>query len=326
MLHTQFLFVVNRKENTQMSNDLAILNSNLPAHLRSADALDDVTKALMGGTGGIKRISIEGSVWRLMVNGKEVAQKEERTLNAVIVAAAPKVARTYYAGVYKKGAVSAPDCWSADGEKPDPTAANPQHKTCTGCPQNIKGSGQGEGRACRFSRRLAVVLDNDLNGDVYQLTLPSTSIFGEGEPGKWPLEMYAKMIGAKGIPITAVVTEMRFDTSSATPKVTFKPVRFLEADEHAVVIEKGKSDDAQKAITMTVAQADGVGHSAPKVEAQDENDVIEALAQPAKAKKAEAKVEVEVEAPEPEPVKREAKKEEVVEKADLSNILDEWDD
>lgn len=304
-----------------MSNDLAVLSSNLPAHLRSADALDDVTKALMGGGGGIKRISIEGSVWRLMVNGKEVAQKEERTLNAVIVAAAPKVARTYYAGVYKKGVVSAPDCWSADGEKPDASASKPQNNICATCPQNVKGSGQGEGRACRFSRRLAVVLDNDLNGDVYQLTLPSTSIFGEGESGKWPLEMYAKMIGAKGIPITAVVTEMRFDTASATPKVTFKPVRFLEAHEHATVIEQGKSDDAQKAITMTVAQADGVNNSAPKPQAQDELESFEAP-KPKEEVKAEAKA---VE-PEQEPVKREAKKEEVAEKADLSNILDEWDD
>jgi hypothetical protein len=261
-----------------------------------------------GGGGGSKRISIEGSVWRLLVNGKEVAQKEERTLNAVIVAAAPKVARTYYAGVYKKGVVSAPDCWSADGEKPDATATNRQSDSCATCPQNIKGSGQGEGRACRFSRRLAVVLDNDLSGDVYQLTLPSTSIFGEGEPGKWPLEMYAKMIGAKGIPITAVVTEMRFDTSSATPKVTFKPLRFLEADEHAVVIEQGKKDPAQKAITMTVAQADGVNTTA---------------SEPAEQKLAS---KAEPQASEPEPVKREPKKEEVVEKADLSNILDEWDD
>ena len=302
-----------------MSNDLAILNSNLPAHLRSSDALDDVTKALMGGGGGgSKRISIEGSVWRLLVNGKEVAQKEERTLNAVIVAAAPKVARTYYAGVYKKGVVSAPDCWSADGEKPDATATSPQSDSCATCPQNIKGSGQGEGRACRFSRRLAVVLDNDLGGDVYQLTLPATSIFGEGEPGKWPLEMYAKMIGAKGIPITAVVTEMRFDTSSATPKVTFKPVRFLEADEHAIVIDQGKKDVAQKAITMTVAQADGVSNSAPAPTAQ----APEPEQAPKKAPQPEA---VAAEA-EPEPVKRESKKEEVVEKTDLSNILDEWDD
>lgn len=305
-----------------MSNDLAVLNTNLPSHLRDSAALDDVTKSLMGGgTGGSKRISIEGNMWRLLVNGKEVAQKEERNLNVVIVAAAPKVSRTYYAGVYKKGTVSAPDCWSADGDKPDAAVSDPQSSSCATCPQNVKGSGQGESRACRFSRRLAVVLDNDLNGDVYQLTLPSTSIFGEGEPGKWPLEMYAKMIGAKGIPITAVVTEMRFDTKSATPKVTFKPVRFLEADEHAAVIEQGKSLAAQKAITMTVAQADGVSSTAPKLESKPE---------PKAEVKAEAKaekVEVEaVEAAEPEPVKREAKKEEVAEKQDLTNILDEWDD
>jgi hypothetical protein len=301
-----------------MSNDLAVLDSNLPAHLRGAAALDDVTRSLMGSGEGIKRISIEGSVWRLLVNGKEVAQKEERTLNAVIVSAAPKVARTYYAGVYKKGVVSAPDCWSADGDKPDESVKEPQHSACSSCPQNIKGSGQGDSRACRFSRRLAVVLENDLNGDIYQLTLPSTSIFGEGEAGKWPLEMYAKMIGAKGIPITSVVTEMRFDTGSATPKVTFKPVRFLEADEHAVVIEQGKTPTAQKAITMTVAQADGVttapAIAAPAPEVKEEKPV---------AKKEAAPVPDEVE---DEPVKRTTKKEEVEEKKDLSDILDEWDD
>lgn len=305
-----------------MSNDLAMLDSNLPAHLRSAAELDDTTKSLMGSGEGIKRISIEGSVWRLLVNGKEIAQKEERNLNAVIVAAAPKVARTYYAGAYKKGVVSAPDCWSADGDKPDASVKEPQHTTCANCPQNIKGSGQGESRACRFSRRMAVVLENDLNGDVYQLTLPSTSIFGEGEPGKWPLEMYAKMIGSKGIPITAVVTEMRFDTASSTPKVTFKPVRFLEADEHAAVIEQGKTEVAKKAITMTVAQADGVTQTAAEKKAEPA-PAPEAPKETAKEAEPE---KVEAEAVEKEPVKREAKKEEVAEKQDLSNILDEWDD
>lgn len=302
-----------------MSNDLTLLDSNLPAHLRNGAALDDTTRALMGSSESGKRISIEGSVWRLLVNGKEVAQKEERTLNAVIVAAAPKVVRTYYAGAYKKGVAAPPDCWSADGDTPDATATNPQNPSCVGCPQNIKGSGQGDSRACRFSRRLAVVLDNDLNGDIYQLTLPSTSIFGEGEAGKWPLEMYAKMIGAKGIPITSVVTEMRFDTGSATPKVTFKPVRFLEADEHATVIEQGKTSTAQKAITMTVAQADGVtAKSAPAISAPTATETPKEVAQePAPA------VSEEVEA---EPVKRTVKKEEVEEKKDLSDILDEWDD
>jgi hypothetical protein len=147
---------------------------------------------------------------------------------------------------------------------------------------------------------------------VFQLVLPSTSIFGEGEPGKWPLQTYAKMIAAKGVPITAVVTEMRFDTSSSTPKVVFKPVRFLEANEIENAIEQGKSPSAINAITMTVAQTDGVQKlEAPKVEAK------------AEAPKAEPKVEAEEV---DEPVKRSAKKEEPTPKKDLSKILSDWDD
>ena len=138
-----------------------------------------------------------------------------------------------------------------------------------------------------------------------QLTLPASSIFGAGEPGKWPLQTYAKMIGSKGVPITAVVTEMRFDTDSATPKLTFKPVRVLDSDEHNTAISQGKTPAAIKAVTMTVSEAD----SAPRLEA--------------KAKAAVAEVVVEVE----EPTKRASKKEEApAPKKDLSKILSEWDD
>jgi hypothetical protein len=288
-----------------MSKELAMLDMSLPAHLQSLE-LDDTTKALMGsGGGGSKRISIEGGVWRLLVNGKEIAQKEERNLNVVIVAASSKVARTYYAGTYKKGVSAPPDCWSANGDYPDKSVEAPQATGCANCPQNIKGSGQGDGRACRFSQRIAVVLDNDIGGDVFQLVLPSTSIFGEGEAGKWPLQMYAKMIGAKGVPITAVVTEMRFDTASSTPKITFKPVRFLESNEISTAIDQGKSTEAVKAITMTVAKA------------KDDAPALEAPKAEIKAKPAEL---------EAEPTKRTAKKEEPTAKKDLSKILSDWDD
>ena len=288
-----------------MSKELAMLDMSLPAHLQSLE-LDDTTKALMGsGGGGSKRISIEGGVWRLLVNGKEIAQKEERNLNVVIVAASSKVARTYYAGTYKKGVSAPPDCWSANGDYPDKSVEAPQATGCANCPQNIKGSGQGDGRACRFSQRIAVVLDNDIGGDVFQLVLPSTSIFGEGEAGKWPLQMYAKMIGAKGVPITAVVTEMRFDTASSTPKITFKPVRFLESNEIQTAIEQGKSTEAIKAITMTVAKA------------KDDAPALEVPKAEIKAKPAEL---------EAEPVKRTTKKEEPTPKKDLAKVLSDWDD
>jgi len=296
-----------------MSNELAVFDQGLPSYLKNAE-LDATTKALMGGGGGeSKRISIKGGVWRMMVNGKEVAKNEDRSMNVVIVAAAEKVSRTFYAKQFSEGGeVSAPDCWSADGEIPDAKAKEPQAKRCIECPQNVRGSGQGESRACRYSQRLAVVLANDVRGDIFQLTLPAASIFGSGEAGKWPLQTYAKMIGSKGVPITAVVTEMRFDTDSATPKLTFKPVRVLEPQEHEAAIAQGKTPAAQRAITMTVAETDGV-------------KVAEAAAVEFETVKPKAApVEVVVEE---EPVKRTAKKEEApADKKDLSKILDEWDD
>ena len=301
-------------------SELALFSQNLPAHLRTAE-LDETTKALMGGSGGSKRISIEGGVWRMLVNGKEVAQNEDRAMNVVVVAAAQKISRIFYAGTYKKGVVSAPDCWSADGETPDAKAKAPQGKSCATCPQNIKGSGQGDSRACRFQQRLAVVLENDIGGDVYQLALPSTSIFGAGENGKWPLQTYAKMIASKGAPITSVVTEMRFDTNSSTPKLTFKPVRFLETNEFQTALDQGKSPAAISAITMTVAQTDGV-----------KDDDGEEFEQPPKAKAAAKAAEDDAPespapAPAPEPTKRASKKEEApAPKKDVSKILAEWDD
>ena len=302
-----------------MSNELAMLDTGLPAYLKELE-LDDVTKSLMGGgSGGTKRISIKGGVWRMMVNGKEIAKNEDRSMNVVIVNAAPKVSRTFYAGTYKEGEVSAPDCWSADGDVPDAKAQNPQSKRCVDCPQNVKGSGQGDSRACRFSQRLAVVLANDIKGDVFQLTLPGQSIFGEGAPGKWPLQTYAKMIGSKGIPISTVVTEMRFDTDSATPKLTFKPIKVLEKTDALAAIDQGKTDSALKAITLTVAEADGV--KTPRLAAPvDPLADMKGEEEPAKPAKVAAEVV--------EPVKRSSKKAEEApaEKKDLSKILSDWDD
>lgn len=294
-----------------MSNDIAVLDSALPDYLKTLQ-VDDTTKALMGGGGASsnKRISIKGGVWRLMVNGKEVATNEDRHMNVVIVAAAPHVSRTFYAGQYQEGGeILAPECWSSNGVSPDPKANSPQSSRCVDCPQNIAGSGQGNSRACRFSQRIAVVLANDIKGDVFQLTLPSTSIFGEGMSGKWPLQAYAKMLGGKNIPITAVVTEMRFDTNSSTPKINFKPVSFLNSDQHEIAIKQGTTDSAKRAITMTVAETDGAKvKQLPKIEAVKEEAPAEEVVA--------------------EPVKRSTKKNEqaAAGKPDLSKVLAEWDD
>jgi len=265
-----------------MSNITTFNPTKVPAFVKKAE-LSSIAKALAGGgTGGtsMKRISTKGGVFRLLSGGKEVASIDDRHLDVVIVNAAPKVSRTFYAGQYIEGEAKGPDCWSADGDLPDASVAEPQAKSCATCPQNIKGSGQGESRACRFSQRLAVVLANDLEGDVMQLTLAATSIFGKDEgEARRPLQAYARFLAAQNINPEMVVTRLKFDTKAAVPKLFFMPVRWLEDDEYASAIEKGQTEDAKRAVTMTVSQADNVKppvlehkKAAPIVEETEEVD------------------------------------------------------
>ena len=175
-----------------MANDLSLLGGNLPAHLQGQ--LDETTKALMGGQGSggsTKRISIRGSVFRMIDGGKEIAKNDDRAMNIVIVAAAPYNSRSFYTKTFSEGSAGLmPDCFSDDGITPNARSENKQAASCKDCPQNIAGSGNGQSRACRFSRRLAVLLENDQKGEVMQLTLPASSIFGKAEDGKMPLEAY----------------------------------------------------------------------------------------------------------------------------------------
>ena len=270
--------------------------NTLPAHLKNLQ-LDATTKALMGGSGstGGKRISIRGNVFRMMVDGKEIAQNEDRAMNIIIAAANANVSRTFYAGTYQEGQAMAPTCWSNDGVAPDIKSEQPQASKCASCPQNIKGSGQGDSRACRFSQRLAVLLENDIRGDIYQLSLPAQSIFGAAENGKMPLQSYAKFLGSPGLPVTAVVTEMRFDTASATPRLTFKAVRPLNEEELAMAQDKGQSAEAKSAIAATAAQLDGATKisvaavEAPKAEPTVEAESVETAEPTKRTKKAAPK-------------------------------------
>lgn len=236
--------------------ELANFNATqAPAFARKGE-LSALAKSLTGGTGGGggKRISIKGGVFRLMADGKEITSIDDRHLDVVIVNAAPKISRTYYAGTYEEGNTSAPNCWSADGETPDASIDEPQASNCASCPMNVKGSGQGDSKACRFSQRLAVVLANDIQGDVMQLTLAATSIFGKEEGDKRPLQAYARYLAAQSINPETLVTRLRFDTKAAVPKLFFQPLRWLEDDEYAVAVEKGASTPAKSAVTMSVSK------------------------------------------------------------------------
>jgi len=249
-----------------MGSEVALFSGQLPAHLRARAAeLSETAKALMGSGGGGKRISMKNGVWRLLDNGKEIAQIEERYLDVVILKAAPKVGRVFYAKQFDANEVAAPDCWSADGEKPDASIKTPQCRTCADCDQNVAGSGKGDSRACRYQQRVAVVTASDLveHGDkasVLNFTVPATSLFGKADGDKRPLQEYARWLVAQKASPEMLVTRMKFDTSGDAEgqKVIFKAMRWLEQEEFDAVEILAASDDAEKAVTMTVAQIDKV--------------------------------------------------------------------
>ena len=294
-----------------MSNIQVFTPGNLPAFAKKAE-MSAIAKAMMGSAAQTgKRISIKGGVFRLIADGKEVAAVEERYLDVVVVNAAAKVSRTYYEGAYDENKATAPACFSQNGDVPDPSIKTPQFANCANCPQNAKGSGQGDSRACRFSQRLAVVLANDMEGDVMQLSLAATSIFGKAEGENRPLQEHSRWLVAQGIDPTMLITRMKFDTKAPVPKLFFKPMRWLTEEEFAVTQEKGTSKEAIDAITMTVSQTDGVPAAAApapfpgkppvgKAKAAPAPEPDEEEEAPAPAPKAKAKPKA-APAPAPEP-------------------------
>jgi len=319
-----------------MSTQMSIFKTGggLPVHLQKKE-LSASTKALMGGATG-KRISIRGGVFRMVINGQEVAVSQDRFMNVVVVLVAPNIARHYYKEVYQEGVNASPDCWSIDGETPDPHSEHLQSTACAVCPQNIAGSGQNDSRACRYLQRLAVVPEKNLEaGDIYELSLAATSLFGKGDNGKMPMQQYARFLGGHGVDIESVVTEIRFDLDSATPKLVFSAVRPLEIDELSWVEEYKESPEAQAAITFSAFTPPAKAveppkeplYGRPRVIQEPEAPVIkeEPIPEPAKPTRARRRAPV-PEQPEPviaEPIKREAKPEPKP-VTNIDSILAEW--
>ena len=158
------------------------------------------------------------------------------------------MSRTFYEGKYEEGANVKPSCWSAEGLVPNQEVLNPQSSSCTTCKQNIEGSGEGKSRACRYSKRLAVTLENDIGGNIYRLQVPAKSYFGRAEGDKMPLQAYGKFLSGHGLPITGLVTEARFDTSEAVPVMKFRAVRPLSRPEWEIAKAQGDSEEAKQAV------------------------------------------------------------------------------
>jgi hypothetical protein len=286
-------------------NDITIIDQNVPDFLREA-GLSALTKQLAGRTGA-KRIVPRNGIFRKVVGGEEMG-KVKGPINTIVVNASPHVGRIFYLKQWSPDAEpSAPDCFSNDGRTPDAGANNPQSERCDTCPQNVKGSGQGQSKACRYSRRLAVLLEEDfgtaLEGHVYQINLASKSLFGDSPSDKiHPFENYSKYLANNGKNIDHLVTTIMFNEDNDNQSVLFTANRYINRHEFEVLNKVSVAPETQRLVVMTPYQADASGRSAPKQ-----------IAAPAPAEEAE-------------PVKRETRKPEAppAEKKDLKTVLKDW--
>lgn len=277
--------------------------------------LSDLAKSLASANNSRRIATNTNGTFKRVVNGEQIGKAIRGEFNAIIVDALPKVSRVFYAGKYDPDAKpTLPDCWSNLGDKPEAAAGNPQASNCASCPKNVVGSGEnGKGRACRFQRRIALLIEGDDSGDVYQFNVPAKSLFGKGSGNVHPFESYVKFLIANGEGPDTVVTNIAYNLDAETMELQFTPMRGVSDAEYELVKEARNDPATRQMIMLTVAAQDGVkaepkAEAKPKITYSDEPD----------------DEDEEVEAPK----KRASKKDEPVVEGnkDLADVLNAWGD
>ena len=279
--------------------------------------------------GGYNRIATNtNGTFKRIVNGEQVGKAIRGEFNAIIVDMLEKPSREYYAGQYDPDAKGTmPDCFSALGDKPDPKAKDRKAANCASCPMNIDGSGQnGKGKACRFKRKVALLLEGDTSGDLYQFNVPAKSLFGKGNGNTHPFESYCRFLVANGAAPDRVVTTIAYNLDAETMELNFTAERFI-TEEELVLVEAAQANPlTRKLIQLSAAEADKP-KALPQTE-EPEEEPVPAIKPATTAKRANKwDDDEEDEAPAAEPAKRATKKEEPVKlSADLGSLVSAWAD
>ncbi len=290
--------------------------SNLPTVRRESRRMDRMSS---GSGGSMRRIQLSnGRTFKRIVGGEQIGKSASEQLDVIIVDWLAEPSRKFYAAAYDKDAkATLPDCWSNDGVVPEAGAKNKQANNCANCPKNVKGSGSnGKGKACRYERRLAVLVAGDPSGDVYQIAIPGASLFSDNNGSVYGFEGYKKFLLANGEALDTVVTRIIYDDTD-TVKVGFKAVRHLTEVEAGFVDAAQDDPETERYTKLTVAAADGAKAPALKTSLAIEAAPVTAPANPFGD-------DDEDEAP-AAPVKRAAKPKAAAEvKPELASVLSEW--
>ena len=303
-------------------NDLTIFDAPMEGNFVRRESR---FKDRMGNSGGstMRRIKLSnGRDFTRVINGEVIGNPVEKQLDVIIVGWLDEPSRKFYAGKYDSTAKGVtPDCWSNHGIKPEANSKNPQARSCMECPQNVKGSGEGDRKACRYERRIAVLVAGDPTGTVYQMSIPAASLFSANEGNMYGFQGYRKFLIANNEAFDTVVTSIIYDRKAQTTKVFFKATRFLTAQEAETVDRAQDNPDTERYTLLSTATVD-----APKAIAAPEPEPVAVIAAAPTVAPSNPFGDDDEDDMEEAPVKRPAKKEAVAAapKPELKEALGAW--
>ena len=226
-------------------NDLLIPSmAEVPGYILNPElarqANDDAAAGI--STGMPPRLKLSGKQFTLVdANGDETAfpagkmvigPDDNAYLPMVILRAIKPLQKAWYAGAYNAEEGNAPDCFSTDSVRPDPSSPAVQSELCANCPHNAFGSGTDQagnatkGKACKDTKTLAIFIPGsrkvETDPKAYMFKIPADSLKN--------FAMYVKSLSAAGIPLGTAKTLVTFDQTVTHPKVIFKFGGFLPQD------------------------------------------------------------------------------------------------
>lgn len=226
-----------------MSQMIPFNQAQLPAFLQQAAGAASINQQAATGTGGNTpdSISIEGGRFSIFKGGAKVQTLGQLEMQVVIIHANPGITKTFYASAWNPAQdAMAPDCSSDDGVMPRADVGTPQCGSCAACPQNQFGSKinpqtQKQSKACTDKKSLAVVAPGAVDGDMYRFQVPAASL---GDFG-------AFLRGLPNVPYYGVICEISFDTAATFPKVKFRPVGYVSAEQYAIIAARHDTQEAK---------------------------------------------------------------------------------
>lgn len=217
-----------------MSTQIAI-----PDYLRAfmteqPQALADA-EAMAAASISLPRVSLKAKRFRFIEDGEESFNEAESFVVILKVEPGPgKNTKTFYEGDYTPGDTTPPDCASSDGIRPDPWVSKPQNDLCSTCRWNEFGSAKGLGgkkaKKCKDSKRLWVARPDALDGTVYSLGVPVTSLKNLSEFGNKIKEI--------GIPISACIVKLSTNEQESFPIIQFDVAGVLKEDMGRIALER----------------------------------------------------------------------------------------